>query len=57
MKYCERCGAAPPGEFGLHDYCAECSADLCATCMAEGCCDHVPARSGLAEDFPDDETL
>jgi hypothetical protein len=44
---CERCGAPPDGEFGLHDFCANCSINLCPTCMAKGCCGDVPARSGL----------
>lgn len=43
---CEKCGAGPKGEFGLLDYCAECSRNLCDDCMAKGCCGHVPAWSG-----------
>lgn len=50
MKKCERCGVAPEVEFGLLDYCAECSRDLCPACMAEGCCGNQPARSGSADD-------
>lgn len=50
MKTCENCGAPPEGEYGLVDYCAECSRDLCPKCMAKGCCGNVPARSGMAED-------
>lgn len=52
-KQCERCGAKSPnpnaGPYALFDYCAECSSDLCDRCMAEGCCDHVPAKSGNDE--------
>jgi hypothetical protein len=57
-KVCERCGASPGGPFGLLDYCAECSRDLCDACMAKRCCGHVPALSGNAEDaddVPDDD--
>jgi hypothetical protein len=50
VKECERCGAKPVGEYGLLDYCAECSADLCAACMATGCCGNVPATSGSVDD-------
>lgn len=60
---CERCGAsAPPlttGPFAgtpdTLDYCAECGKNLCDRCMQEGCCDDVPARSGLFEDGGDEE--
>jgi len=48
-KSCERCGAKPEG-FALLDYCAVCSKDLCAKCMAQGCCGNVPAQSGTAAD-------
>jgi hypothetical protein len=48
VKVCERCGATALGEFTLLDYCAECSRDLCPSCMAQGCCGHVPALSGEA---------
>lgn len=51
MKACQRCGRAPSGEFGLHDYCAKCSRDLCDGCMAEGCCGAVPALSGSEADY------
>lgn len=49
-KNCERCGAGPKGQYGLLDFCAVCSRDLCDECMSKGCCDHVPARSGTSED-------
>jgi hypothetical protein len=49
---CERCGAYPQG-WDLHDYCAICSQGLCKSCMADGCCDHVPAKSGMVRDFPE----
>lgn len=49
-KVCERCGKAPEG-YALLDYCAECMRDLCVACMDLGCCGHVPAISGEAEDF------
>lgn len=51
---CERCGAEPDAEFGLHDYCAKCSKNLCPKCMAKGCCGSVPAESGNQEDNEDD---
>lgn len=50
MTECERCGSRPEGEYELFDYCAECSANLCSDCMAEGCCGHLPAISGTKED-------
>lgn len=53
MKKCERCGAQPSGEFGLLDFCANCSKDLCDSCMEKGCCGKVPAASG-SEDLKDD---
>lgn len=46
---CERCGAATKG-YGLWDYCAHCSRNLCDQCMAKGCCGHVPADSGEKAD-------
>lgn len=48
-KQCERCGKEPVG-YDLLDYCAECSRDLCDKCMELGCCGHIPAISGDAED-------
>jgi hypothetical protein len=54
MKTCEHCGVDKPrpeaSEFDLMDYCAECFADLCDECMAKGCCDVTPARSGNRAD-------
>jgi len=50
---CERCGAMPSNQFGLWDYCAHCGKNLCDKCMAQGCCGHVPADSGMDEDFPE----
>jgi len=53
---CERCG---PGRFdpiegkvvgGRDDYCAKCGKNLCARCMAKGCCGSAPAESGEAAD-------
>lgn len=55
-KHCERCQALPPG-FGLLDYCAICSKDLCKSCMEKGCCGKVPAVSGMKVDFGDDDAL
>ena len=55
MKECERCGARPVGEYDLLDYCAFCSQDLCAKCMAQGCCDEVPALSGSADDAANED--
>lgn len=49
MKRCERCGKSPEG-FKLLDFCAECSRDLCPSCMEKGCCGHVPAWSGTEQD-------
>jgi hypothetical protein len=46
---CERCGKSPVG-YELHDYCRSCSKNLCAECMAKGCCGHVPAQSGQEDD-------
>jgi len=53
-KVCERCGKAPLG-YDLLDYCAECSRDLCDKCMERGCCGHIPAISGEAEDVAEDQ--
>lgn len=50
MGKCERCGAMPEGEYGLHDYCDHCSKNLCPKCMEAGCCGQVPADSGMSED-------
>jgi hypothetical protein len=55
MTKCEGCGARPVGEFALLDYCATCSRNLCAACMAAGCCGATPAASGTAEDNADDD--
>lgn len=48
---CERvgCDATPEG-YGLFDYCASCSKNLCGDHMAAGCCGNVPAESGQDED-------
>jgi hypothetical protein len=51
---CERCGAKPQGEYGLHDYCAICSKNLCEKCMKEGCCKNKPAKSGAEVDDHED---
>lgn len=46
---CERCGIEADN---LHDYCAQCSMNLCELCMHEGRCTetadrkHVPANQG-----------
>lgn len=50
MGKCKRCGAEPEGEYGLHDYCATCSRNLCEKCMKLGCCGHTPAQSGADVD-------
>lgn len=47
---CERCGASVKG-WDLLDYCANCSKNLCESCMGKGCCGNVPAISGSAVDF------
>lgn len=62
-KKCERCGAEGEriktgplaGQTMPLDYCAGCSKDLCASCMAKGCCGQVPAASGNAADYGEDE--
>lgn len=43
---CENCGKATVG-YELHDYCAICSKNLCADCMAEGHCGNTPALGGM----------
>src|SRR5690242_12987289 len=53
-KRCERCGRGPKGEYGILDYCAKCSQDLCEKCMREGCCGEKPAISGEAQDYGED---
>jgi hypothetical protein len=55
---CERCGATTPPSPGpsiLFDFCLVCSKNLCAGCMADGCCGHVPAKSGNATEYPEPE--
>lgn len=51
---CAVCGAEKPSpdsaDFSLLDYCAQCGSDLCHEHMAEGCCGHQPALSGIAAD-------
>ena len=48
---CERCGESTvEGSYELHDYCNLCSKNLCAVCMANGCCGITPAGSGSKED-------
>jgi len=60
-KRCEGCGARSPSpgasRYAMLDYCAECSRDLCDACMEKGCCGQVPALSGTAADFGEDEDL
>jgi hypothetical protein len=59
-KKCERCGAARPApdrddrNIDSFDYCAVCAKNLCDACMQAGCCENVPARSGMHEDFGED---
>lgn len=36
--------------YDLFDYCAECSKNLCSDCMKKGCCENVPAKSGMNDD-------
>ena len=52
---CERCGALPKGKWDIHDYCANCSKNLCPDCMNKGCCGKKPADSGMKEDHSDDD--
>jgi hypothetical protein len=54
-KRCERCNAKAQGAYGILDYCAHCSKDLCDDCMAKGCCGHVPADSGEKADGSSEE--
>ncbi len=51
---CERCGTEATG-WDLFDYCANCSQNLCPKCMKQGCCDIVPALSGMEADFGEDD--
>jgi hypothetical protein len=51
MRDCERCGAKVTEPFALFDYCALCDKNLCDDCMQEGCCDEVPALSGIEADW------
>lgn len=53
IQKCERCPVQLTG-FNLPDYCATCGKNLCAKCMARGCCGKVPAASGMATDDGDD---
>lgn len=55
MKVCESCGAQNGSAFGLLDYCAICSRDLCPGCMGTGCCGHVPAMSGQVADAGEED--
>ncbi len=52
---CERCGSEPQGEYGIHEYCAVCSKNLCDSCMAKGCCGKVPAISGTEDDTTNED--
>lgn len=56
MKKCERCDyRVPDSSFALLDYCAVCGKNRCDECMKKGCCGNTPARSGMTEDYGDDE--
>jgi len=55
MSNCERCGRANPTQYGLWDYCGQCSKGLCDTCMEKGCCGNVPAQSGMDYEYPEDK--
>lgn len=46
MFECEGCGTKAQYP-DIHDFCANCSRNLCDACMAKGCCGSVPAASGL----------
>jgi hypothetical protein len=51
MTTCDRCNATiDPSSFDLYDYCANCLKNLCPQCMANGCCGHIPAESGMKAD-------
>lgn len=53
---CERCTATTSGHT-LFDYCETCSQNLCNSCMADGCCQVKPARSGMGSDYGGDADL
>lgn len=42
---CDRCGKGTDQDHEF-DFCWKCGADLCDRCLAEGCCERIPARSG-----------
>ena len=51
MNKCEKCDVElDPQSYDLMDYCAECSKNLCGSCMKKGCCNNIPAKSGCEED-------
>jgi len=57
---CERCDSAQKpvaGLYDLYDYCPSCGKNLCASCMAKGCCGKVPAVSGMGDDDSEGDDL
>ena len=54
IQTCERCGKKAV-DYHLHDYCASCGKNLCTKCMEQGCCDAVPAVSGMNDDEEEPE--
>jgi predicted amidophosphoribosyltransferase len=42
---CDRCGKQTEPH-AVFDFCWTCGADLCESCLNEGCCDRKPGRSG-----------
>jgi len=54
---CERCRRTHPNEYGLWDFCARCSKDLCDACMEKGCCKNTPALSGMEGDNPEEDEI
>ena len=55
MHPCERCGKeTDPDSYKLWDYCVVCSKTLCDICMEKGCCGNKPAKSGMDEDYAED---
>lgn len=48
-KTCQQCDrmVGTVDDSAFCDWCAECGKKLCNTCAKEGCCGHVPMKSGV----------